>query len=70
VGDAGEMVNPENVDEIAETMYRLVARRGQREARRAAGLERARAFSWQRAAAETAQVYRRVLGDRITDYQG
>jgi glycosyltransferase involved in cell wall biosynthesis len=70
VGDTGETVNPESIDEIAEAMRRLVVQREQHEARRAAGLARARTFSWQRAAFETTRVYHRVLDGRVKDRQG
>ena len=70
VGDAGERVNPESVAEIAEAMRQLILQPDRREARRAAGLARARGFSWQRTATETAQVYRQIVDGRGCDASG
>jgi glycosyltransferase involved in cell wall biosynthesis len=58
VGDAGILVDPTNVDALREAMYNLVVHEHLRASRRAAGLVRARAFTWRRAAEATLGVYR------------
>jgi glycosyltransferase involved in cell wall biosynthesis len=64
VGDAGLLVDPTNVDALREAMYNLAVHEHVRAAQRAAGLARARAFTWRRAAEATLGVYRgAVAGD-------
>lgn len=60
-GDAALLVEPE-VGPLADALARLLDDPGLRERLREAGLRRARAFSWERAAAETLAVYRAALG--------
>jgi glycosyltransferase involved in cell wall biosynthesis len=56
-GDAAELVDPLEPKAIAEGIRRAIERRDEL---RAAGLERARLFSWDAAARATADVYREV----------
>jgi glycosyltransferase involved in cell wall biosynthesis len=67
--DAVGYCDPEDVDAWTETVLRLVAERADRErlqARRAAGVARAASFSWQRYAAEIADLYARIAAtDRV-----
>ncbi len=63
VGDAGRLVSPRDVEELAEGMRRVLLDSTLREEMRARGLARAREYSWERTARETAQAYRRVLAD-------
>lgn len=60
VQDAGLLVDPLDVDAIAAGMELLVAVDGPRAKLRAAGLARARHFSWERAARATLEVLRDV----------
>jgi glycosyltransferase involved in cell wall biosynthesis len=53
VGDAGILVNPNDVDAIAEGIYRLVEDSQLREALRDKGLIRASQFSWEKTAGQT-----------------
>ncbi len=62
VGDAAVLVNPLDGGAIAQGLRRLLADPGLRTELRARGLERAATFSWDRAARETLQVYRSVIG--------
>ncbi len=62
VGDAAVMVDPHDVEGLAEAMYRVLTDADLREELRARGLERARQFTWERTARETVAVYREVLG--------
>jgi glycosyltransferase involved in cell wall biosynthesis len=66
VGDAGVLVNPHGVEEMSEAMQRLLSDNTLRAEMATRGLAQARTFSWQRAAAETLQVYDRAM----TDHRG
>ena len=61
VGEAGLLVDPLDVEALAAAMNRLLTDRTLRDALRAAGPERAAAFSWQETARRTAAVYRRAV---------
>jgi glycosyltransferase involved in cell wall biosynthesis len=60
-GDAALLVDPEDTEGLADAMHRALCEPGLAEALRAAGIERARRFSWDHTAAETAGHYRRAL---------
>ena len=60
VGDAGWLVNPEDVEGLTVAMYRILSDENLRREMRAKGLKRAATFSWDRAARQTIQVYRKV----------
>jgi glycosyltransferase involved in cell wall biosynthesis len=62
VGEAGLLVDPTSSDELSAALRQILEDAGQQLALGRAGLERAQTFSWRRAAAETIQVYRDVLG--------
>ena len=59
-GDATERVDCLEADPLGERIVALARNRERREQLSALGLERARAFSWRRAAQETLAVYRQV----------
>jgi glycosyltransferase involved in cell wall biosynthesis len=61
VGDAALTVDPSSVEELAGAMTRILGDEELRERLVAAGLARAARFTWERAARETADVYRDVL---------
>ena len=58
VGDAGVLVNPLDVDAIASALVRLASDSALRAELGARGVERAAAFTWDRAARETLSVLR------------
>jgi glycosyltransferase involved in cell wall biosynthesis len=60
VGEAGLQVPPDDVDVLAAALQRLVQDAELRADLRRQGLERARQFTWERMAQETAALYRRV----------
>lgn len=60
-GDAAYLVEPESEEAIAAGLCELLGDGNLRRSLRQRGLERVSQFSWQRAARETAAVYRRVL---------
>jgi glycosyltransferase involved in cell wall biosynthesis len=62
VGDAGLLVGPDDVEGLAEAMLRMLSNDDLRADFRRRSLARAATFSWRRTAAETARVYRAVLG--------
>jgi glycosyltransferase involved in cell wall biosynthesis len=59
-GNAALLVNPESVEEIAAAMLRLHLDPALRATLRAKGLARAAMFTWQRAAEQMVEVYRRA----------
>ena len=61
VGDAGVYVRPHDERALAEAMASVLADSGLRQDLSARGRARARQFSWARAAASTAALYREVL---------
>jgi glycosyltransferase involved in cell wall biosynthesis len=64
VGEAGLLVDGGDVDAVREAIRRVASDEALRSELRARGLQRARRFSWQRAARETLAVYRSVLAGR------
>ena len=64
VGDAGILIDPYNVDEIAEAIYKVVSDGKLREQMRRKGLERAKLFSWKKAAQQTLQILEDTYSSR------
>ncbi len=62
VGDAGCLIDPNDVDELTVALWRLLSDENLRRELRSKGLRRAQIFSWERAARETLKVYRQVSG--------
>ena len=60
VGDAGLLVDPEDVAGLTVAMWRVLADESLRQDMIAKGLKRAALFSWERAAQETMVVYRQL----------
>lgn len=63
-GDAAILVDPYNVEQIAQAMWLVLSQPALAAEMRAKGLARAAQFTWERTARETAAVYERVLADR------
>jgi glycosyltransferase involved in cell wall biosynthesis len=61
VGDAAIMVDPHDVEALAEAMHSVLTDPDLAEDLRRRGLERAARFTWERTARETVEVYREVL---------
>lgn len=61
VGDAGLLVDPEDVEGLAATLGRLLADGNLRQRLIHLGLERAQSFSWEKTARETLAVYHRAV---------
>lgn len=64
VGDAALLVDPRDIEEIAVAMQRLLTDEDLHVELSEKGLQRARVFSWERAAARTLDVYRKVAEPR------
>lgn len=64
VGDAALLFDPDDVDDIAAALDRVVADEGLRSRLLASGAIRSATFTWERAAQETVEGYRR-LGDLV-----
>jgi glycosyltransferase involved in cell wall biosynthesis len=61
VGDAGILVDPQDVDAISDSLRRVLEDRAFAEGLAHKGIQRAAGFSWKRTAAETISVYRQAL---------
>lgn len=61
-GGAAVLIQSDHPEEWSTTIESLITAESRREALKRAGLLRASAFSWERTALETAQLYREVLG--------
>jgi alpha-1,3-rhamnosyl/mannosyltransferase len=64
VGDAGVQVAPDDVDAMREGLHCLLDDRDEARRRADLGLAQAAMFSWEKCAAETLAVYRRVQQSR------
>lgn len=60
-GDAALLVNPESVEDITEAMERVISDRQLREQLKTRGANRAKQFTWEKAAKETLAVYQEFL---------
>jgi glycosyltransferase involved in cell wall biosynthesis len=60
-GDAAILVNPLEVNEIADALIRIVSDSSLQEDLRQKGLQRAKLFSWRETAERTLRVYESVL---------
>lgn len=69
-GDAAILVNPTNIEGLAQALERVCTDAGLRQAMRQAGLARAAQFSWRTCAEQTRQVYRQVWAQRRNGWRG
>jgi glycosyltransferase involved in cell wall biosynthesis len=63
-GDAALLIDPENLDSLTDGLQRVTDDASLRAQLTKRGFERARLFSWEKAVAETWNVYREVLRNR------
>lgn len=61
-GDAVVYFDPENPEELADAMERVLGSRELQQELRARGLERSKQFSWEESTRKHADLYRRLLG--------
>ncbi|MCL6561229.1 MAG: glycosyltransferase family 4 protein, partial [Firmicutes bacterium] len=64
IGDAGICVDPYNVDDIAQGIYRVLTNENLQQKLREKGLNRAKLFTWEKTARETLKVYDEVARKR------
>ena len=64
VGDTARLVDPESVDEIAAALARILADDGWLDSAGAAGLARAKRFTWEHCVERTVAVYRQTRSSR------
>ncbi len=62
VGESGIMVNPSNINSLAQMMSSVLTSDELRDAMVKKGLEQARKFSWEKAAEQTLEVYSKLPG--------
>jgi glycosyltransferase involved in cell wall biosynthesis len=65
VGDAALLVDPENDEEITVALWRILTDTALQAELRTKGLQRAPAFSWERAASQTMEVYLQATGNSL-----
>lgn len=63
VGNAGLMVNPENVFEISRALYRALTDQCLRDRMKNAGIEQAKKFSWQTTVRRMLEIYAEVVSE-------
>jgi glycosyltransferase involved in cell wall biosynthesis len=61
VGDAGILVSPTDIESLASAMVKILTDSGLNQTLRQKSLERAKFFSWDRAAQETLDIYNKLL---------
>ena len=66
VGDAGILVNPEDTDDIANGILRLVEDRSLRNQLKEKGLQQAQKFSLERMTKETLEVYEEIINENTS----
>jgi glycosyltransferase involved in cell wall biosynthesis len=64
-GDAAILVDPYDVNAIAQAMRQVLEDPALAEALRQKGLERAKLFTWEKTARQTIAVYEKVLGEKL-----
>jgi glycosyltransferase involved in cell wall biosynthesis len=69
IGDAAILVNPEDEQEIASAMLRLLKDNGLRQELVKKGYQRIRTFTWKNTAEKTIEVYQKVMAERLTKSQ-
>ncbi|MEN4006860.1 MAG: glycosyltransferase family 1 protein [Methanobacteriaceae archaeon] len=64
VGDAGIMVDPDDIDKLAEKMYEVLTNDSLAEDMSKKGLKRAKMFNWDESAEKTLKIYKELEGDQ------
>jgi glycosyltransferase involved in cell wall biosynthesis len=64
VGDAAELVSPDNVFDIARGLREVLLNKERRKQLSQAGIDQARRFNWETTAREVLTVYREIIPDR------
>ena len=66
VGDAGILVNPEHIDDIAHAVLELLTNPARRQDLSEKAWQRARLFSWRNTAEKTGEIFEAALGKKKT----
>jgi len=66
-GDAGILIDPYDVNSLAEGMYRVLTNDGLRRDLKKKSLQRAKLFSWERCARETLKVYEELYERKVKE---
>ena len=66
-GEAAAYFDPENIDEMAAVILRVLTDKEEHDHRQTLGVRQAAKFSWQRAAEETTAVYERLLKGKAAE---
>ena len=66
IGDAGLIVDPDNIEELAEAIWKVLTDKKLRENLIKKGYERIKQFSWEKTAKETLKVFEEVYYENIT----
>lgn len=61
VGNAGIMINPYNKEQMVEAMFKVLTNEELKKDLIVKGLQRAKMFSWEKAAEQTLDIYRRIV---------
>jgi len=64
VGNAGIMINPRNINELTESMYKVLTDKDLRKNMAEKGLERAKIFDWGKSAEQTLLFYKKIAADK------
>jgi glycosyltransferase involved in cell wall biosynthesis len=64
VGDAGILVDPKDVDALCQALLDLLTDNSLSQELKRKGLERAKLFSWDKSAADTVEVYKRIISNQ------
>ena len=59
--DKALLIDPNDVDELAKQMERVLTNKKLQQKMRKAGIEQAKKFSWEKCARETLKVYKKVI---------
>jgi len=62
VGDAGILVDPLSISEMSQAILKLLNDNSLRSSFREKGIQRAKQFTWERAARETLRIYQEIIG--------
>jgi glycosyltransferase involved in cell wall biosynthesis len=69
-GEAARLVDPYDIDEIAENIYQVLGDADCQKRLTRNGLERAQLFDWEKCARETLEVFERCVDGKIASYAG
>jgi len=63
IQDAGLLIDPNDIQELASSMYQVISDKGLRKQMKSRSLEVAAQFSWEKTAKETLEVFKAVFNE-------